>query len=91
MQKLSASEIQEKLRHVKGWSLDGDAIRKEWRFKDFSTAMVFINRVAAIAEKHDHHPEIFNVYNRVSLCLYTHDSGGLTQKDFQAAVEIDQL
>ncbi len=91
MQKISQVEIQENLRQVKGWSLDGNAIKKEWQFKDFSEAMVFINRVADLAERHDHHPELFNVYNKVTLRFSTHDAGGLTQRDFRIALEVDQL
>ncbi|WP_456408663.1 4a-hydroxytetrahydrobiopterin dehydratase [Caldithrix abyssi] len=51
----------------------------------------FINKVAILAERHGHHPEIFNVYNRVRLTLATHDAGGLTQKDFDLATAIDEL
>jgi 4a-hydroxytetrahydrobiopterin dehydratase len=91
MQKLSTGEIQQKLKETNGWQLDGIALKKEWQFKNFAEALQFINKVGAIAEKHDHHPELFNVYNRVTLRYYTHDTGGLTQRDFKVVTEIDKL
>src|SRR5207244_13307698 len=70
-------------RSLKGWSEveDCDAIRKSFHFSNFSVAWGFLSRVALCAEKMDHHPEIFNVYNRVELILSTHDADGLSQKD----------
>lgn len=91
MEKLNQSEIQQKLTEVKGWRLDGSAIKKEWQFKDFNEAMVFINRVADLAREQDHHPELFNVYNRVSLRFSTHDAGGLTNRDFKMATAVDEI
>ena len=75
-----------------GWrAVEGrDAITKEFRFKDFSTAFGFMSRVALYAEKHDHHPEWFNVYNRVEVTLATHDSGGVTEKDVALAHFMDE-
>lgn len=65
------------------WSLreDGLAIVRTFRFADFSEAWAFMNRVALYAEKADHHPEWFNVYNRVEVTLTTHDAGGLSARD----------
>lgn len=91
MKKLDAVEIEKKLSRLKGWSVKGEAIEKEWQFADFPEAMRFINQVAALAEKYDHHPEIWNVYNKVRLTYTTHDAGGLTEKDFKLAEEIDRL
>lgn len=91
MQKLSNEEIQQKLQSISGWDLDGEAIKKEWKFSDFKEAMQFINKVADLANEHDHHPELFNVYNQVSLRFSTHDAGGLTQRDFRIAAEIDKI
>ena len=88
---LSRTEIEKNLAQLTGWQLDGNAFKKEWVFKDFSEAMRFLNKVADIAEKHNHHPEIFNVYNRVSLRLSTHDSGGLTELDLTVAKDIDLI
>lgn len=65
------------------WSLreDGLAITRTFRFADFSESWAFMNRVALYAEKADHHPEWFNVYNRVEVTLTTHDAGGLSSRD----------
>jgi 4a-hydroxytetrahydrobiopterin dehydratase len=71
--------------------LDKNAIKKEWTFEDFNQALTFINKIGQLAEKHDHHPEIFNVYNRVALRFYTHTAGGLTEKDFAIARDIDTI
>ena len=77
---------------LEGWrSAEGrDAIVKGFRFKDFNAAFGFMNRVALYAEKHDHHPEWFNVYNRVEITLATHDAGGVTDKDVALAHFCDQ-
>jgi 4a-hydroxytetrahydrobiopterin dehydratase len=68
-----------------------DAIRRDFRFKDFSQAWGFMTRVALLAEKHDHHPDWSNVWNRVQIELSTHDAGGLTEKDVALARGIDSL
>jgi len=68
-----------------------DAIRREWRFGDFSAAWGFMARVALLAEKHDHHPEWSNVYNRVEIVLTTHDAGGLSARDVALAKAIDAV
>jgi 4a-hydroxytetrahydrobiopterin dehydratase len=74
-----------------GWKLqaDRDAIERSIKFKDFSSAWGFMNRVALAAEAADHHPEWFNVYNRVDIVLSTHDAGGLTGRDIALAKKID--
>jgi 4a-hydroxytetrahydrobiopterin dehydratase len=91
MDKFGDEEIVLKLKGIHGWVRDGDYIRKGWIFRDFIDAMTFINRVAFIAEKYGHHPEIFNAYNRVVLKFTTHESGGLTQLDFEMATEINKM
>jgi 4a-hydroxytetrahydrobiopterin dehydratase len=68
-----------------------DAIRREFRFRDFSAAWAFMSRVALLAEKQDHHPEWSNVYNRVEILLTTHDAGGLSERDLKLARAIDRL
>lgn len=75
------------------WSLarDGDAIERKFEFADFSEAFAFMARVALIAEKRDHHPEWFNVYNKVEITLTTHDAGGLSLRDVKMAKAIDAL
>ena len=76
---------------LEGWrAAEGrDAICKEFRFKDFNAAFGFMSRVALHAEKADHHPEWFNVYNRVEVTLATHDAGGVTDKDIALAHFMD--
>ncbi|WP_435418334.1 4a-hydroxytetrahydrobiopterin dehydratase [Parerythrobacter aurantius] len=75
------------------WSLarDGKAIERTFLFADFSEAWGFMNRVALLAEKADHHPEWFNVYNRVEITLTTHDAGGLSQRDVEMVAAIAAL
>ena len=75
------------------WTYDVDAmgIRRNLRFTDFPDALGFMARVAILAEKADHHPEWFNVYNRVEILLTTHDAGGLSQRDVDLATAIDSI
>jgi 4a-hydroxytetrahydrobiopterin dehydratase len=68
-----------------------DAIRREFRFRDFSEAWGFMARVALLAEAQDHHPEWSNVWNRVEIVLSTHDAGGLSERDVRLARSIDGL
>ena len=70
---------------------DRDAIARDFKFKDFSAAWGFMTRVALLAERHDHHPEWSNVYNRVSIVLTTHDAGGLSERDITLARAIDAI
>jgi len=91
MRKLSIIDIEQNIKKLKGWRLDGESISKEWTFKNFKDALQFMNKVGLIAEQQNHHPEMVNVYNRVTLRYFTHDVGGLTQRDFQAAEAIDKL
>ena len=76
-----------------GWTKidDGKAITRRFEFGDFSEAFAFLTRVAIAAEKADHHPEIENVWNKVTLTLTTHDAGGLTEKDVALAAAIDEI
>lgn len=79
------------LKELPHWSYDDTAqgIRRTLTFTDFAQAFGFMARVAIIAEKADHHPEWFNVYNRVEILLTTHDAGGLSQRDTDLAKTID--
>lgn len=93
VEKLSEEERDTWLRALPKWSLarDGAAIERKFQFADFSEAFAFMARVALLAEKRDHHPEWFNVYNRVEITLTTHDAGGLSQRDVNMAKAIDKL
>jgi 4a-hydroxytetrahydrobiopterin dehydratase len=92
-EKLTGSARAAALGKLEGWSeVQGrDAIRKKFTFKDFNEAFGFMARVALVAEKLDHHPEWFNVYNRVEVTLATHDAGGVTQRDIELAQTMDRL
>ena len=80
------------LQSLSGWRDAGakDGIIKSFRFADFNTAFAFMTRVALMAEKLDHHPEWFNVYNRVEITLTTHDAGGLSERDIALATFIEE-
>ena len=90
---LTAEERADLLAAHPEWSeaRDGKAIARTLRFGDFSEAWGFMNRVALLAEAQDHHPEWFNVYNKVEVTLTTHDADGVTQKDLELAGFMDQL
>lgn len=93
---LTPAEVQQLLADHPAWesARDGKAIMRTFRFKDFSQAWGFMSRVALLAETQDHHPEWFNVYNRVEVTLTTHDagaSGGLSARDAKLARAIDGL
>lgn len=85
--KLDKQEITQALADLDGWAMleEREAIFKSFQFKDFSAAFAFMTRVAMLAEKMEHHPEWFNVYNRVDVTLTTHDAGGITQRDLEMA------
>ena len=90
-EKLTEAERASFLKAYPGWTLvDGrDAVAKSFKFKDFNTAFGFMTRIALAAEKADHHPEWFNVYNRVDITLTTHDAGGLSARDVALAEVIE--
>ncbi len=91
MTKLSFVEAEQRIKSLPGWTLEGEAIRKQFTFRDFTEAIAFINRLAPEAEKADHHPDILINYKRVTLTYSTHDEGGLTEKDFAGAATADRL
>lgn len=90
--KLDQEERREFFEAHPGWALldDRDAVRKRFVFRDFNAAWGFMTRVALAAERADHHPEWFNVYNRVEITLTTHDAGGLSARDAALAGVIDR-
>jgi 4a-hydroxytetrahydrobiopterin dehydratase len=91
VEKLSAEARREALAELSGWRLveNRDAIEKSFKFRTFNEAWGFMSRVALAAEKMNHHPEWFNVYNRVDIVLSTHDCGGLSELDIKLAKRID--
>ena len=90
MPKLSDHEVQQALAGLDGWRRDGDRIKREFQFEDFVAAFGFIAQVGVLAERANHHPNLGNVYNRVTIALSTHDEGGITEKDIALAREINE-
>ena len=91
MPKLSREEIERRLQTLNGWTLDGDAIKKQFTFSGFPEAVAFVNRLVPEAEAADHHPDIQINYKRVTLTYSTHSEGGLTDKDFVGAAMADRV
>ncbi|MEM6794901.1 MAG: 4a-hydroxytetrahydrobiopterin dehydratase [Acidobacteriota bacterium] len=89
--KLDSAAIEEELAKLTGWELRDGKIHKDYSFADFSEAFGFMTRAALAAEAMQHHPEWFNVWNRVSVDLNTHDVGGLSNYDFELAAKFDAL
>ena len=83
--RLADEALARELAATPGWERDGDALRRLWHFADFKSAMIFVNGVAALAEKANHHPDVAIHYNEVTLRLWSHDAGGLTTRDFSLA------
>jgi 4a-hydroxytetrahydrobiopterin dehydratase len=88
-ERLTDTEIEAALASLDGWRRDGGSIRRDFEFPDFVTALGFIVQVGALAERADHHPELSNVYNKVTIALSTHDAGGVTAMDTALAGEIN--
>jgi len=88
---LSSEAVQEKLKQVEGWKLDGKEIVRDYSFPDFVQALQFVNAVGEKAEAAGHHPDIDIRYNKVKLALISHDSGGLTERDFRMAQAINRI
>jgi 4a-hydroxytetrahydrobiopterin dehydratase len=88
---LSPAAVQEKLKELQGWSLTGKEIVREFSFADFVEALRFVNAVGERAEAAGHHPDIDIRYNKVKLALTSHDSGGLTERDFNLAKAVDSI
>lgn len=92
-EKISQQDIQNRMKNVEGWTLQTapPALFKEFMFKDFKQAFAFMTSCAAYAEEINHHPEWFNVYNKVKITLTTHDVGGLSTLDFDMARQMDEF
>lgn len=91
MMKLSDEQIREELSGLPGWSVMNGKLHKNFIFSDFIEAFGFMCRAAIHIEKMNHHPEWFNVYNRISIDLVTHDAGGITQNDIVLAKTLNSL
>jgi 4a-hydroxytetrahydrobiopterin dehydratase len=90
MPKLTQEEIAKRLQDLGGWQLMDNAIKKQYTLPSFMDGVRFVDRVALLAEMADHHPDILINYKRVTMTLSTHSEGGITQKDFDLAKEIEK-
>ena len=86
---LSDQDARARLAALTGWEIDGDRLRKRYTLDSFLASIAFVNRVAALAEAADHHPDILIEYRNVTLTLTTHDESGLSARDFSLAARID--
>lgn len=91
MPAMTKDEVTARLEGLDGWERDDDEIEKEFKFADFKASMAFVNQVADFANATDHHPDIKIKYDRVKLTLSTHSEGGITEKDFALAAQIESL
>jgi 4a-hydroxytetrahydrobiopterin dehydratase len=90
MAKLTTEAVRAALKKLPGWNLKDEAIGKQYTWPSFPDAIKFVNQVANLAEQADHHPDILINYRRVTLTLSTHSEGGITQKDFDLAAQIER-
>ena len=91
MMRLSDADIEEELKDLIGWSVVNEKLHKEFQFESFNQAFGFMTRAAMEIEKMNHHPEWFNVYNRITVELTTHDAGGITKNDVNLAKILNSL
>jgi len=91
MMKLSQTDIDEELKSLSDWSVVNEKLHKEFLFESFNQAFGFMTRAAMEIEKMNHHPEWFNVYNKITIELTTHDAGGITKNDVNLAKILDSL
>ena len=94
VEKLSPEQVRQRLGTLDGWRLtdDGQRIRKDWKMRNFRAGMALLNRVAELAETQGHHPDLhLEQYRHVSIAIWTHAIGGLSELDFVLAAQIDQL
>ena len=89
--KLDSDEIELGLSKISNWTLDNDRIKKTFEFKNFVDAFTFMTRMAIEIERMNHHPEWFNVYNKINIELTTHDVGGISNFDFKLAKIMDDF
>jgi len=91
MERMDKKEIEQALGQLSGWTLQGERIVKDFKFKDFREAFSAMCRIAFECEAQNHHPDWGNVYNSLTISLYTHDAGGVTSKDFKLAKSIEKV
>lgn len=91
MKTYSQNEAEPFLENLKDWQFKGNAIERNFLFMNFSESLAFIVKVGLLAEKANHHPEIYNIYNKVQIRLNTHDASGVTIKDFDLAEKINNI
>ncbi len=91
IEKLSSEQIENELKNLDGWTVKNGKFHKDFQFDDFNQAFGFMTRAAMHIEKMNHHPEWFNVYNKLSVELMTHDAGGITQNDVSLAKILNSL
>ena len=89
--KLSETEIETSMAELNGWEIEGVNLKKRYEFKNFAEALDFVNRVGAVAERRDHHPDIYFGWGYAKFSITTHDAGGITENDFALAKEIDGI
>jgi len=89
--KLSETEIETALAELNDWKIDDVNLKKRFEFANFAEALEFVNRVGAVAEERDHHPDIYFGWGYAEFAITTHDTGGLTQNDFDLAKQIENL
>ena len=91
MSKFTEAEILARLPMAKGWERHGDMLVRSWQFPSFRRAIEFVNQVAALIEKANHHPDLIVRYRTVRIEMSTHDAGGLTERDFALIAEINEI
>lgn len=91
MMRLSQEDIDDELKNLPGWSVVNEKLHKEFQFESFNQAFGFMTRAAMEIEKMNHHPEWFNVYNKITVELTTHDAGGITKNDVNLAKILNSL
>ena len=89
--RLPAPDLETHLRALPGWTVAGDAITKTFRFPDYPATIAFVNAVAAIAQREDHHPDLSVHYDKCAVTWSTHSAGGVTENDIVCAAQVDNL
>lgn len=91
MKQMTEIEINDALKKNPHWKRDASLIHRTWNFTNFLEAIAFVNQVAALAEQANHHPDILVQYSKVKISLWTHDCGGISDRDFSLAAQLDTL